>query len=108
LWTEGVKGAKIHACLCAQYGNNALPHQSVHKWIEMFKSGWTSVMDAKRPSTSTTGDKQKEARAIILANRRNHITTRHQSRFGLFFIARQSWVPQSFCKVGAQTSDRRT
>jgi hypothetical protein len=35
----------------------------------MFKSGWTHVMDAKRP-TSTTGDKQKEARAIILANRR--------------------------------------
>jgi len=24
LWAEGVKGAEIHACLCTQYGDNAL------------------------------------------------------------------------------------
>ena len=37
LWTEGVKGAKIHARLCTQYGDNALPRRSVYEWIEMFR-----------------------------------------------------------------------
>ena len=39
----------------------------------MFKNGRTSVMDAEssvRPSTSTTDEKLKEARAIILTDRR--------------------------------------
>ena len=69
LWTEGVKGAEIHAHLCTQYGDNALPRRSVYEWIEMFKSGRTSVMDAERsgrPSTSTADEKLEEARAIIL------------------------------------------
>jgi histone-lysine N-methyltransferase SETMAR len=73
LWAEGVKGAEIHTPLCVQYGDNALPYQSVYEWIEMFKNGRRSVMDAERMgrlSTSTSGDKQEEARAIILANRR--------------------------------------
>jgi hypothetical protein len=45
LWAEGVKGAEIDARLCVQYGDNALPRGSVYKWIEMFKNGWTSVID---------------------------------------------------------------
>jgi hypothetical protein len=72
LWA-GVKGDEINTSLCAQYGDNALPRQSVYEWIEMFKNGRKSVMDAerlRRPSTSTTGEKQEEARAIILADRR--------------------------------------
>ena len=36
LWAEGVKGAEIHARLCTQYVNNALPRQGVYEWIEMF------------------------------------------------------------------------
>jgi hypothetical protein len=72
LWAEGVKGAEIHTRLCAQYGDNALPRQSVHEQIEMFKNDRTSAMDAERsgrPLTSTAGEKQ-EVRAIILADRR--------------------------------------
>jgi len=60
LWAEGVKGAEIHARLCIQYGDNALPQRSIYKWIEMFKKGQTSVMDAEhsgRPSTSATDEK---------------------------------------------------
>jgi len=66
LWAEGVKGAEIHARLCTQYGNNAVPRRSVYEWIEMFENGRTSVMDAKRsgwPSTSTTDEKLEEVRA---------------------------------------------
>ena len=115
LWAEGVKGAEIHARLRTQYGDNALPRRSIHEWIEMFKNGRTSVIDAERsgqPSTSTTDEKLEEARAIILTDRRVTIEeialqTGHQSRYGLFFSARHSCVPQSCCKVGAQTSDRR-
>ena len=73
LWAEGVKGTEIHARLCTQYGDNALPRQSVYEWIEIFINGGTSVMDAERsgrPSTSTTDEKQEEARAIILTDRR--------------------------------------
>src|SRR5215469_11595517 len=64
LWAEGVKGAEIHARLCTQYGDNALPRRSIYEWIEMFKNGRTSVMDAERsgrPSTSTTDEKLEEA-----------------------------------------------
>ena len=75
-WAEGVKGAESHAHLCTQYGENALPRRrSVYEWIEMFKNGRTSVMNAKcsgRPSTSTTDEKLEEARAIILTGERCH------------------------------------
>jgi hypothetical protein len=72
LWVEGVKGAKIHTRLCTEYRDNALPRRSVYEWIEMFKNGWTSVMDAERsgqPSTSKTDEKLEEAKAIIHADR---------------------------------------
>ena len=71
LWAGGVKGAEIHARLCTQYGDNALPRRSVYEWIEMFKNGRTSVMDAERSGRpSTTDEKLDEARAIILTDRR--------------------------------------
>jgi len=72
LWAEGVKGTEIHARLCTQYGDKALPRRSVYEWIEMFKNGRTSLMDAERsgrPSTSTTDEKLEEATAIILTDR---------------------------------------
>jgi len=72
LWT-GVRGAEIHARLCTQYGDNALPRRSICEWIEMFKNGRTSVMGAERsgrPSISTTDEKLEEARTIILTDRR--------------------------------------
>ena len=68
--------------------DSALPCQSVYKWI--FKNVSTSVMGAERlgqPLASTSVEKQEEARAFILADRRNCITTRHQLRCGLCFIA---------------------
>ena len=72
LWAEGIKGAEIHARLCTQYGDKALPRRSAYEWIEMFKNGRTSVMEAEcsgRPSTSTTDEMLEEARAIILTDR---------------------------------------
>jgi hypothetical protein len=76
LWAEVLKGAEIHTRLYAQYGDNALPRQNVHEWVEMFKNGRTSVMDAERSGlslTSITGEEQEEARAIIFADRRVRI-----------------------------------
>jgi transposase len=73
LWVEGVKGVEIHTCLCTEYQDNALPQRSVYEWREMFKNGWTSVMDAERsgrPSTSKADEKLEEARAIILTDRK--------------------------------------
>ena len=49
-----------------------MPRRSVYEWIEMFKNGRTSLMDAERsgrPSTPTD-EKLEEARAIILTDRR--------------------------------------
>ena len=68
LWAEGVKGAEIHARLCTQYGDNALPRRSVYEWIEMFKNGRTRVMDAERsgrPSTSTTDGSWKKPEPLF-------------------------------------------
>jgi len=62
----------------------------MYEWIEMFKNIWTSVMGAERlgqPLTSTNNEKQEEARAFILTDRGNRITTRRQSRYDLCFIA---------------------
>jgi hypothetical protein len=55
----------------------------------MFKNDRTTAMDAKHsgwPSTSTTGEKREEVRAIILADRRETIEE-IASRFGLFLSA---------------------
>ena len=63
LWAGGVKGAELYARLCTQYGDNAMPRRSVYEWIEMFKNGRTSVMNAERsgqPSKATT-DKKPES-----------------------------------------------
>ena len=35
LWAEVVKDAEIHARLCTQYGDNALPRRSVYEWIDV-------------------------------------------------------------------------
>jgi arginine deiminase len=60
LWAEGVEVMYIHTCLCVQCGDSVLSWRSVHEWTEMFKKGWTSVMNAeclRCPSTSTSNDK---------------------------------------------------
>jgi len=57
LWAEGVPGVQIHLRMCAQYGDKFLSRKIVCEWIEMFKNGRTSVMDAERsghPATITT------------------------------------------------------
>jgi hypothetical protein len=46
LWAEGVLGAQINLCMCAQYGDNVLSRRIVYDWIEMFENGRTSVTDA--------------------------------------------------------------
>ena len=83
LWAGVIRGAEIHSCVCAQYGDSALPRRSIQEWVEIFKNSWKRVRKAERsgrPSTATENDKQEEAIAIILADRRNRITTRCQSR----------------------------
>jgi hypothetical protein len=106
LWAECVKCAEIQMCLWAQYGDSTLPCISVYEWIEIFKNDPTNLMDAKRsfhPSTSATDEKQEEGRAVIQAirsecnSRRNCITTRCQWRYGIFFSAWHSCVPQGGC-----------
>jgi len=57
LWAEGVLGAQIHLCMCAQYGDKVLSHRIVYERIEMFENGRTSVRDAERsgrPATDMT------------------------------------------------------
>ena len=39
LWAEGVPGAQIHLCMCAQYGDKVLSHRIVYEWTEMFDVG---------------------------------------------------------------------
>jgi hypothetical protein len=39
LWAEGVPGRQIQQCMCAQYGDNALPCRVVYEWIEMLENG---------------------------------------------------------------------
>jgi hypothetical protein len=57
LWGRVVRGAEIHHRLPAQYGNSVLWQWSLYKWIDMFRSNWTSVTDAEWSQclfTSTT------------------------------------------------------
>jgi len=73
LWAEGVPGAQIHLCMCAQYGNKVLSHRIVYEWIEMFENGRTSVTDAKRsrcPATAMTTRNEERALELIRENRR--------------------------------------
>jgi len=70
LWAGGVKGPENHTRLCIRY---ALPRRSVCFWIEIFTNCRKNVINFKRsgkPSTSATDEKQEEAKAIILADRR--------------------------------------
>jgi hypothetical protein len=73
LWADVVRGAGIHACLCPQYGDSALPRRSIKVWVEIFKNNRISVTDAERsgrPSAAAEHEKQEEAGFIILADRR--------------------------------------
>ncbi|XP_014771619.1 uncharacterized protein LOC106870141 [Octopus bimaculoides] len=73
LWSEGVSGSEIHRRRLAQYGDSALLRSSVYEWIEMFKSGRTSVMHedgAGRLLTSTADEKIHQARVMVMVNQR--------------------------------------
>jgi len=72
LWAEGVPGAQIHLCMCAQYGDKVLSRRIVYEWIEMFENNCTSVMDAERsgrPSTATTTRNEERTLELIRENR---------------------------------------
>lgn len=43
LLAEGVSDADIHRRLLAQYGDSVISRCDVYKWIDKFKTGWTSV-----------------------------------------------------------------
>jgi hypothetical protein len=70
LWAGGVeKGSNLHTHLSAQYGDNASPRRSVCDWSDMFKKGRAGVTDSEssgHPSTATSDERQKQARAMIL------------------------------------------
>ena len=110
LWSEDAPGAEIHRRPSAQYGVSALPRRSVYEWIEKFQHDRTSVKDgerAGRPSTSITDSNVKDARAMILENRRvtidevaNHFEISHGSacdiihnRLGFRKVCAR-WVPK--------------
>jgi hypothetical protein len=63
-------------CLSAQYGDNVLPLQCLHEWIETFKNGQISVASAEHSgclSTSTTNNTEEQTKFTILDNRRTII-----------------------------------
>ena len=73
LWAEGVPGAQIHLCMCAQYRDKVLSRRIVYEWIEMFENGRTSVTDAERfrcPVTATTTRNEERTLELIRENRR--------------------------------------
>ena len=73
LWAEGVPGAQIHLCMCAQYGDKVLSRRIVYEWIEMFENGRMSVTDAersRRPATATTTRNEERTLELICENRR--------------------------------------
>jgi hypothetical protein len=43
MWAEGALNTKDHQRPSAQYSDSVQSQQSVYKWINMFKYGWTSV-----------------------------------------------------------------
>ena len=68
LRAEGVPGAQIHLCMCAQYGDKVLSHRIVYERIEMFENGRTSVTDAEdsgRPATATTTRNEERTLELI-------------------------------------------
>jgi len=110
LWSEGVPGAEIHRRLSAQYGDSALPRQSVYEWIQKFQHGWTSLKGEERaglPSTSITDSNVEDVRVMILENRRvtidevaNHFEISHSSAYDIihnrlgFRKVCARWVPK--------------
>ena len=112
LWSEGVPGAEIHRRLSAQYGDSALPWQSVYESVEKFQHSQTSVKDeerAGRPSTSITDSNVEDAGAMILEDRRvtidevaNHFEISHGSAYDIihnrlgFRKVCARWVPKEF------------
>jgi transposase len=73
LWAVGVKSAKIHRRMLAQYGVRTMHERKLYEWIERFKEGRTSVTDESRcghPPTSRTDQHIQRVDALITEDRR--------------------------------------
>jgi hypothetical protein len=71
-WTRQNPTEIICICLSAQCGVMCYLNR-MFEWIETFKNSWTSVTSAECSGclfTSTSDDKQEQAKAMILDDRR--------------------------------------
>jgi hypothetical protein len=69
LWAGSLPGGQINQNMCAQYGDNALPHRVVYEWNKMFENGHMSATDVEcssHPTTATTAQTEERAREQIL------------------------------------------
>ena len=68
---------KIHRILCEAYGDDAMAHSAIWKWVKRFKQGKQSIRDEPRPGrpkTSATPEKLQKLDDLIKANRRIRVT----------------------------------
>ncbi|GBO02660.1 hypothetical protein AVEN_123659-1 [Araneus ventricosus] len=71
------------------FGDNAMPHQAIAKWCNMFESGRTDIDDVERegrPSTATNSEIAARVNETTLANTRvavdeiaNKLDSSHES-----------------------------
>jgi hypothetical protein len=70
-------GQEILEMLETVYGESAIKHRAVYKWVDWFKEGWKNVDDKAqegRPSTSHIGENIQRVHDLVMSDR--HITTR--------------------------------
>jgi transposase len=73
----GKSGRKIYEMLETVYGESAIKHRTVYKWVDRFKKGRESVDDNTQeghPSTSRVGENIQCVHDLVMSDRR--ITTR--------------------------------
>ena len=97
-----------------QYGDECLSLQQVYDWDRKFKSGMSSVADAAcsgRPHTADTPELvavvervRRETRHITLDEVVSELNISH----GSGHHSQHAGVPQSVCKVGAETTHSQT
>ena len=45
LWAKKIEAKDIHKEMLPMYGEHCLSHQAVHKWVQKFSEGRTSIED---------------------------------------------------------------
>jgi hypothetical protein len=73
----GKSGQEILEMLETVYGESAMKHRTVYKWVDWFKEGQESIDDDARegrPSTSRAGENIQRVHDLVMSDRR--ITTR--------------------------------